>query len=49
MMMTHTYNDFEGMHDVTSTQPASTDVGKTTGDYLYFARDAKLSARLSQA
>ncbi len=31
MMMTHTYNDFEGMHDVTSTAGVKL-IGKQTGD-----------------
>lgn len=48
MMMTHTYNDFEGMHDVTSTAGVKL-IGKQTGDLSLLARDAKLSIRAVQA
>jgi hypothetical protein len=48
MMMTHTYNDFEGMHDVTSTAGVKL-IGKQTGDLSLLARDAKLSPRTVQA
>ncbi len=48
MMMTHTYNDFEGMHDVTSTAGVKL-IGKQTGDLSLLARDAKLSTRALQA
>ncbi|MDQ3666385.1 MAG: hypothetical protein M3410_07270, partial [Acidobacteriota bacterium] len=48
MMMTHTYNDFEGMHDVTSTAGVKL-IGKQTGDLSLLARDAKLSPRALQA
>jgi hypothetical protein len=48
MMMTHTYNDFEGMHDVTSTAGVKL-IGKQTGDLSLLARDAKLSSRTLQA
>jgi len=44
MMMTHTYNDFEGMHDVTSTAGVKL-IGKQTGDLSSLARDAKLFFR----
>jgi hypothetical protein len=48
MMMTHTYDDFEGMHDVTSTAGVKL-IGKQTGDLSLLARDAKLSPRTIQA
>lgn len=48
MMMTHTYNDFEGMQDVTSTAGVKF-IGKQTGDLSLLARDAKLSPRTLQA
>jgi hypothetical protein len=48
MMMTHTYDDFEGMHDVTSTAGVKL-IGKQTGDLSSLARDAKLSTRALQA
>lgn len=48
LMMTHTYNDFEGMHDVTSTAGVKL-IGKQTGDLSLLARDAKLSSRTIQA
>jgi hypothetical protein len=48
MMMTHTYNDFEGMHDVTSTAGVKF-IGKQTGDLSLLTRDAKLSPRAVQA
>jgi hypothetical protein len=48
MMMTHTYNDFEGMHDVTSTAGVKL-IGKQTGDLSLLAHDAKLSSRTIQA
>lgn len=48
LMMTHTYNDFEGMHDVTSTAGVKL-IGKQTGDLSLLARDAKLSPRTLQA
>lgn len=48
MMMTHTYDDFEGMHDVTSTAGVKL-IGKQTGDLSLLARDAKLSSRTIQA
>jgi hypothetical protein len=48
LMMTHTYNDFEGMHDVTSTAGVKL-IGKQTGDLSLLARDAKLSPRTIQA
>lgn len=48
MMMTHTYNDFEGMHDITSTAGVKL-IGKQTGDLSLLARDAKLSSRAVQA
>jgi hypothetical protein len=48
MMMTHTYDDFEGMHDVTSTAGVKL-IGKQTGDLSLLARDAKLSPRAIQA
>ena len=48
MMMTHTYDDFEGMHDVTSTAGVKL-IGKQTGDLSLLARDAKTSPRTIQA
>jgi hypothetical protein len=48
MMMTHTYDDFDGMHDVTSTAGVKL-IGKQTGDLSSLARDAKLSTRALQA
>ena len=48
MMMTHTYHDFEGMHDITSTAGVKL-IGKQTGDLSLLARDAKLSSRAIQA
>jgi hypothetical protein len=48
LLMTHTYNDFEGMHDVTSTAGVKL-IGKQTGDLSLLARDAKLSPRTLQA
>jgi hypothetical protein len=48
MMMTHTYDDFEGMHDVTSTAGVKL-IGKQTGDLSLLARDARLSPRTIQA
>ncbi|HXQ37659.1 MAG TPA: hypothetical protein VN843_26845, partial [Anaerolineales bacterium] len=48
VMMTHTYDDFEGMHDVTSTAGVKL-IGKQTGDLSLLARDAKLSPRTVQA
>jgi hypothetical protein len=48
MMMTHTYDDFEGMHDVTSTAGVKL-IGKQTGDLSMLARDARLSPRTIQA
>lgn len=48
VMMTHTYDDFEGMHDVTSTAGVKL-IGKQTGDLSLLARDAKLSPRAVQA
>jgi hypothetical protein len=48
MMMTHTYNDFEGMHDITSTAGVKL-IGKQTGDVSLLARDARLSPRAIQA
>ena len=48
MMMTHTYDDFEGMHDVTSTAGVKL-IGKQTGDLSLLARDARLSPRAIQA
>ena len=48
MMMTHTYHDFEGMHDITSTAGVKL-IGKQTGDLSLLARDAKLSSRAVQA
>ncbi|CAN5884127.1 hypothetical protein BH18ACI4_BH18ACI4_01000 [soil metagenome] len=48
MMMTHTYNDFEGMHDITSTAGVKL-IGKQTGDLSLLARDAKLSSRALHA
>jgi hypothetical protein len=48
LMMTHTYNDFEGMHDVTSTAGVKL-IGKQTGDLSLLSRDAKLSSRTIQA
>jgi hypothetical protein len=48
MMMTHTYDDFEGMHDVTSTAGVKL-IGKQTGDLSLLARDARLSPRTLQA
>ncbi len=48
VMMTHTYDDFEGMHDVTSTAGVKL-IGKQTGDLSLLARDAKLSPRTIQA
>ncbi|HEY6803714.1 MAG TPA: hypothetical protein VI306_09060 [Pyrinomonadaceae bacterium] len=48
MMMTHTYSDFEGMHDVTSTAGVKL-LGKQTGDLSLLIRDAKLSPRTVQA
>jgi len=48
MMMTHTYNDFEGMHDVTSTAGVKL-IGKQTGDLTLLAHDARLSPRAVQA
>ena len=48
LMMTHTYNDFEGMHDITSTAGVKL-IGKQTGDLSLLARDAKLSSRTIQA
>jgi hypothetical protein len=48
VMMTHTYDDFEGMHDVTSTAGVKL-IGKQTGDLSSLARDAKLSTRALQA
>jgi len=48
MMMTHTYADFEGMHDVTSTAGVKL-IGKQTGDLSLLASDARLSPRTLQA
>jgi hypothetical protein len=48
IMMTHTYDDFEGMHDVTSTAGVKL-IGKQTGDLSLLARDARLSPRTIQA
>lgn len=48
MMMTHTYDDFEGMHDVTSTAGVKL-IGKQTGDLSLLERDARLSSRTIQA
>lgn len=48
VMMTHTYDDFEGMQDVTSTAGVKL-IGKQTGDLSLLARDAKLSSRTIQA
>jgi len=48
LLMTHTYNDFEGLHDVTSTAGVKL-IGKQTGDLSLLARDAKLSPRTLQA
>lgn len=48
VMMTHTYDDFEGMHDVTSTAGVKL-IGKQTGDLSLLARDARLSPRSVQA
>jgi len=48
LMMTHTYNDFEGVHDVTSTAGVKF-IGKQTGDLSLLSRDAKLSPRTLQA
>jgi hypothetical protein len=48
LMMTHTYEDFEGMHDVTSTAGVKL-IGKQTGDLSLLVRDARLSARTLQA
>lgn len=48
VMMTHTYDDFEGMSDVTSTAGVKL-IGKQTGDLSLLARDARLSSRTVQA
>jgi hypothetical protein len=48
LMMTHTYDDFEGMHDVTSTAGVKL-IGRQTGDLSLLARDARLSPRTLQA
>ena len=48
LMMTRTYHDFEGMHDVTSTAGVKL-IGKQTGDLSTLIRDAKLSPRAVQA
>src|SRR5205823_4711773 len=48
LMMTHTWRDFDGMHDVTSTAGVKL-IGKQTGDISTLVRDAHLSPRAVQA
>jgi hypothetical protein len=48
LMLTHTWHDFEGMHDVTSTAGVKL-IGKQTGDLSSLARDAGLGPRALQA
>jgi hypothetical protein len=48
MLMTHTFDDFEGMHDVTSTAGVKL-IGRQTGDLSSLISAAKLSPRTVQA
>ncbi|MBA3442484.1 MAG: hypothetical protein H0T92_21725 [Pyrinomonadaceae bacterium] len=42
MLATHSYNDFEGIHDITKTAGAKL-IGKQTGDYSQLVKDSNLS------
>src|SRR5262249_48844661 len=47
-VLTHTYDDFEGIHDITATAGVKI-VGLQTGDFSRLARDARLSERAVSA
>jgi hypothetical protein len=47
-VLTHTYDDFEGIHDITATAGVKV-VGLQTGDFSRLARDARLSERAVSA